>query len=218
MPPLVPQVLQVGNAASGRGQCAFSTCINISSSNLATATAASRSANGNALTGGDINQFGDVLEGSVRKAGGLIRITAQLIEAATGTHLWANKIDGSLENVFELQDNVARSVVGGRAILVTKRQWVMKPVAGKGFEKPTPLKLGPLGTAGIDEPGANGAGTSFGLAAAQGRRLNDKMQNEKAATVMIWRKFTEPSQTVNCDVLSATCRLPVFRCAPRRPV
>jgi len=53
-----------------------------------------------------------VLEGSVRKAGGLVRITGQLIEASTGAHLWADKFDGSLEHVFELQDNVARSVVG----------------------------------------------------------------------------------------------------------
>ena len=53
-----------------------------------------------------------VLEGSVRKAGSFVRITGQLIEAATGAHLWADKFDGSLENVFELQDNVARSVVG----------------------------------------------------------------------------------------------------------
>ena len=66
----------------------------------------------------DIKQVGRelgvryVLEGSVRKAGGLVRITAQLIEAATGNHLWANKIDGSLENIFELQDDVASSVVG----------------------------------------------------------------------------------------------------------
>jgi len=53
-----------------------------------------------------------VLEGSVRKAGGRVRITAQLIDAATGTHLWADRFDGSLEDVFELQDKVAISVAG----------------------------------------------------------------------------------------------------------
>jgi adenylate cyclase len=53
-----------------------------------------------------------VLEGSVRKGGNRIRITAQLIEAETGTHLWANHFDGSLEDVFELQDKVAISVAG----------------------------------------------------------------------------------------------------------
>jgi len=53
-----------------------------------------------------------VLEGSVRKAGGRVRITAQLIDALTGTHLWADRFDGSLEDVFDLQDKVASSVAG----------------------------------------------------------------------------------------------------------
>jgi hypothetical protein len=53
-----------------------------------------------------------VLEGSVRKAGQRVRITAQLIDTETGTHLWADRFDGSLEDVFELQDNVASSVAG----------------------------------------------------------------------------------------------------------
>jgi tetratricopeptide (TPR) repeat protein len=53
-----------------------------------------------------------VLEGSVRKAGGRVRITGQLIDAATGAHLWADRFDGSLEDVFELQDKVASSVAG----------------------------------------------------------------------------------------------------------
>jgi adenylate cyclase len=53
-----------------------------------------------------------ILEGSVRKDGGRIRITAQLIEAESGAHLWADRFDGSLEDVFDLQDNVAISVAG----------------------------------------------------------------------------------------------------------
>jgi adenylate cyclase len=53
-----------------------------------------------------------VLEGSVRKAGGRVRITGQLIDAVTGTYLWADRFDGSLESVFELQDKVASSVAG----------------------------------------------------------------------------------------------------------
>ncbi|HMD66295.1 MAG TPA: adenylate/guanylate cyclase domain-containing protein, partial [Stellaceae bacterium] len=53
-----------------------------------------------------------VLEGSVRKAGGRVRITAQLIDALSGTHLWADRFDGSLEDVFDLQDKVAISVAG----------------------------------------------------------------------------------------------------------
>jgi adenylate cyclase len=53
-----------------------------------------------------------VLEGSVRKAGKRVRITAQLIDGETGTHLWADRFDGSLEDVFELQDQVAANVAG----------------------------------------------------------------------------------------------------------
>jgi adenylate cyclase len=53
-----------------------------------------------------------VLEGSVRKGGGRVRITAQLIEAETGAHLWADRFDGSLEDVFDLQEQVASAVAG----------------------------------------------------------------------------------------------------------
>jgi TolB-like protein/Tfp pilus assembly protein PilF len=53
-----------------------------------------------------------VLEGSVRKAGNRVRITGQLIDALTGTHLWADRFDGSLEDVFDLQDKIAISVAG----------------------------------------------------------------------------------------------------------
>jgi adenylate cyclase len=53
-----------------------------------------------------------VLEGSVRKGGNRVRITAQLIDATNGTHLWADRFDGLLEEVFELQDKVAISVAG----------------------------------------------------------------------------------------------------------
>jgi adenylate cyclase len=53
-----------------------------------------------------------VLEGSVRKSGGRVRITAQLIDAFSGTHLWADRFDGALDDIFELQDKVAVSVAG----------------------------------------------------------------------------------------------------------
>ena len=52
-----------------------------------------------------------VLEGSVRKAGARVRITGQLVDAATGAHLWADRFDGTLEDVFDLQDQVTASVV-----------------------------------------------------------------------------------------------------------
>jgi adenylate cyclase len=66
----------------------------------------------------DVKQIGRelgvryVLEGSVRKAGNRMRITAQLIESATGMHLWADRFDGALEDVFALQDSVTAQVVG----------------------------------------------------------------------------------------------------------
>src|SRR5262247_2801667 len=53
-----------------------------------------------------------VLEGSVRKGGNRVRITGQLIDAETGAHLWADRFDGLIEDVFELQDKVASSVAG----------------------------------------------------------------------------------------------------------
>ena len=53
-----------------------------------------------------------LLEGSVRKAGSRVRITAQLLDTTTGAHLWANRFDAQLADVFELQDNVASSVAG----------------------------------------------------------------------------------------------------------
>jgi len=56
-----------------------------------------------------------VLEGSVRKAGNRVRITGQLVDALTGAHLWADRFDGGLEDIFDLQDQVTASVVGAIA-------------------------------------------------------------------------------------------------------
>jgi TolB-like protein/class 3 adenylate cyclase/Tfp pilus assembly protein PilF len=53
-----------------------------------------------------------VLEGGVRKAGSRLRITTQLLEAETGAHLWADRYDGALEDVFDLQDQITEKVVG----------------------------------------------------------------------------------------------------------
>jgi TolB-like protein len=68
--------------------------------------------------GADVKQVGHelgvryVLEGSIRKGGNRVRITAQLIDAATGAHLWADRFDGSLEDIFDLQDKIGVSVAG----------------------------------------------------------------------------------------------------------
>src|SRR5271165_6708653 len=53
-----------------------------------------------------------LLEGSVRKAGARLRITAQLIEAETGAHVWADRYDGAVEDVFDLQDKLTQNIVG----------------------------------------------------------------------------------------------------------
>ncbi|WP_245310846.1 tetratricopeptide repeat protein [Bradyrhizobium valentinum] len=66
----------------------------------------------------DIKQVGRelgvryVLEGSVRKAGNRVRITGQLVDAATGNHIWADRYDSTLEDMFDLQDRVTSSVIG----------------------------------------------------------------------------------------------------------
>ncbi|TAJ36393.1 MAG: adenylate/guanylate cyclase domain-containing protein [Reyranella sp.] len=66
----------------------------------------------------DIRQVGRdlgvhyVLEGSVRRAGSRVRFTAQLIDTSSGNHVWADKYDGPIENLFELQDQITEAVVG----------------------------------------------------------------------------------------------------------
>jgi serine/threonine protein kinase len=60
-----------------------------------------------------------VLEGSVRRAGNALRITAQLIDAATDTHLWAEKYRGTLDDVFDIQEKVSRSIVGELELRLT---------------------------------------------------------------------------------------------------
>jgi TolB-like protein len=63
-----------------------------------------------------------VLEGSVRKAANRVRITGQLVDTATGAHLWADRFDGGLSDIFELQDQVTERVVGAIAPAVEKAE------------------------------------------------------------------------------------------------
>ena len=72
-----------------------------------------------------------VLEGSVRKAASRVRITGQLVDAMTGTHLWADRFDGTLDDIFELQDQVATSVVGAIAPQLERAE------IGRAKRKPT---------------------------------------------------------------------------------
>jgi TolB-like protein/class 3 adenylate cyclase/tetratricopeptide (TPR) repeat protein len=63
-----------------------------------------------------------VLEGSVRKATHRLRITGQLIDASTGVHIWADRIEGTLQDVFDLQDRVSRTVVGEIAPMIEQAE------------------------------------------------------------------------------------------------
>ena len=56
-----------------------------------------------------------LVEGSLRKAGNRVRISCQLVEAASGQHLWADRFDGTLEDLFDLQDRITESVIGSVA-------------------------------------------------------------------------------------------------------
>lgn len=69
-----------------------------------------------------------VVEGSVRKAGNRVRVTAQLIDAVAGSHLWADRYDRQLEDIFDVQDDVVRAVVAvlpGR-IAEAGAEWVRR--------------------------------------------------------------------------------------------
>src|SRR5438874_7938943 len=76
----------------------------------------------------DVKQIGRelgvryVLEGSVRKATNRVRITGQLVDTATGAHLWAERFDGGIGDIFDLQDQVTESVVGAIAPAVEKAE------------------------------------------------------------------------------------------------
>jgi TolB-like protein len=76
----------------------------------------------------DIKQVGRelgvryVLEGSVRKANSKVRVTGQLIEAASGHHLWADRFDGDVADIFELQDHIVMRVVGAIAPQLEKAE------------------------------------------------------------------------------------------------
>ena len=63
-----------------------------------------------------------VLEGSVRKAGNNLRITAQLIDALTDTHLWAEKFSGTMDDVFEIQEKVSKAIVDGLKLQITPEE------------------------------------------------------------------------------------------------
>ena len=74
-----------------------------------------------------------VLEGSVRKAGNRVRLTAQLIDSLIGSHVWADRFEGDLDGVFELQDRITQDIVAALEVRLTfgeqGRIWRSVPVA-----------------------------------------------------------------------------------------
>ncbi len=72
-----------------------------------------------------------VLEGSVRKAANRVRITGQLIDAANGAHIWADRFDGALNDIFDLQDDIRLQVVGAIAPKLEHAE------IGRAMRKPT---------------------------------------------------------------------------------
>ncbi|HTM61145.1 MAG TPA: tetratricopeptide repeat protein [Burkholderiales bacterium] len=83
-----------------------------------------------------------VLEGSVRRAGGRVRITAQLLEAASGTHVWAERYDRDLQDVFAVQDEITQEIVAALHVKLVRgeqasawRQALRKPEALDAYYK-----------------------------------------------------------------------------------
>jgi len=71
-----------------------------------------------------------LLEGSVRKAGGQVRINAQLIDATSGHHLWADRYDGDMSDIFTLQDKITRKIISALALKLTSSE--QKAITDKG--------------------------------------------------------------------------------------
>ena len=91
-----------------------------------------------------------VLEGSVRKSGSRVRVTGQLIEAESGRHLWADKFDGDMSDIFELQDQIVTRVVGAIAPQLEKAEIDRANQPRPAISPPTisTCAASPAGTAG----------------------------------------------------------------------
>src|SRR5262249_44242347 len=83
-----------------------------------------------------------VVEGSVRRIGGQVRITAQLIDARSGRHLWVDRYDRRIEDLFDVQDEVVRSVVAALAHGVLDSEVEVSRARGKPLVNLPPLQEG----------------------------------------------------------------------------
>ena len=80
-----------------------------------------------------------VLEGSVRKAGGRVRITAQLVDGATGGHVWAERYDRDLSDIFALQDEISQAIVAALKLQLLPEE--KKAIEQRGTTNPEAYKL-----------------------------------------------------------------------------
>jgi TolB-like protein len=101
-----------------------------------------------------------VLEGSVRKAGNQVRVSGQLIDASTGAHLWAERFDGALDDIFALQDQITMNVVG--AILPTLEQAEIKRAQRKPTGSLTAYDFYLRGMASVHQWTREGIGEALG--------------------------------------------------------
>ena len=80
-----------------------------------------------------------VLEGSVRKSGNRVRITAQLIDGATGNHVWAERYDRDLNEIFALQDEISKAIVTALKVKLLPEE--KKAIEARGTINPEAYKL-----------------------------------------------------------------------------
>ena len=80
-----------------------------------------------------------LLEGSVRKAGGRVRITAQLIDGATGAHIWAERYDRDLDDIFAIQDEISKAIVGALKLKLLPKE--KKAIEQRGTTSPDAYNL-----------------------------------------------------------------------------
>jgi len=133
-----------------------------------------------------------LLEGSVRKAAGRVRITAQLIEAETASHLWADHFDGALRDVFDLQTQVAISVAGviepTLQAAETARSFNRSTADSAAYDlylRASAVFLGPVGP----QRAAEAAGLLFVVPPADGRVASESVRNGFVAGTRTTRRF-----------------------------
>ncbi|MCH6589703.1 MAG: tetratricopeptide repeat protein [Proteobacteria bacterium] len=129
-----------------------------------------------------------VLEGSVRLAGDQVRINAQLIDATTGGHLWADRYDGSLANIFPLQDKVTEKIVAALALNLTdSEQAQLRRKPTDNLEAYDYYLRAKQGTYGYDGEGLADALSLYEKAVALDPKFADAYAGYARVAVDVWR-------------------------------